>query len=296
MTGLVLKPLTADLLRPPPAPPLAQHPQTAAISKRLPAALQDCFLQIGSLPVRISVEAAGEEPHDPARADAHAYQMDLPGGPLHFTLSMDRALAFALADLACGGAGMEQPFLLDRPPSRFEEDIRDLFVGKAAAAVASVLAAALLPDSPFAAPKALAEPPDGGGPQMVFRLLANVAGYDGELRVALSAKALAEALGSGRQPDEPAAAGARLEAGLTAAEVELVVALPEQRMSVADLSGLQPGQFLKFAAAAATPVRVSCAGAELFTARLARAGGHFAVQIEDRGGARKLPASSPSHQ
>ena len=65
-------------------------------------------------------------------------------------------------------------------------------------------------------------------------------------------------------------------------QVEMTAVMDERSLPLEEVFALQVGSRIMFAATADSPVRMSCSGVPMYTAKMGRRGSHIAVQIEDR--------------
>ena len=274
------RPLTADMLPAPARPTLSTHPVVVKLARRLPDAIAAACAGLGSLAVRSALEDILEDQRAHQAGENPLFTL-LPGGkPLGLMTCADRTCVLALTDLAFGGTGLEPPFLTDRPLSRIEEGVRDLFNSAVAVQVAEALSMALGHEWPANTEIA----PSVGGPEdpqavIVLRYLVSVAGYDGELRLCLNAAQLALHLDE-QPPADASLTGHDMVRRIDGLDGEFTVALPPEPIRLSDLAALRPGGFLHLAATVTTPVLVRSGGDDVFTARLAKAGDMLAVRID----------------
>lgn len=278
--GQLGRPLTADMLPAPARPTLTTHPVVAKLARRLPDAIAAACAGLGSLAVHSVLEDITEDRRVPQIGDSPLFAL-MPGGmPLGIMTCADRTCVLALTDLAFGGTGLEPPCLIDRPLSRIEEGVRDLFHSALAAQAADAISASLGHREVVQ----LVTPPPAAGPDdplavIVLRFLVSVAGYDGELRLCLHAAQLSLHLDH-QQPQDSSLTEHDMVKRIDGLDSEFSIVLPAEPIRLSDLAALRPGGFLQLTATVTSPVLVRSGSDHVFTGRLAKAGDMLAVRID----------------
>jgi flagellar motor switch protein FliM len=184
---------------------------------------------------------------------------------------LDRALVFGLCDLMLGGVGNEPPFTEERPLSRLELALAELF----AIGVGETL--------PYAFPEGAIEPltlrrdaeeePDFEA-ALSITMLGTIHGYSGEMRLDLN-QTLADLLKAQGAASEIGAA----KPSMDIINVELTAILAGLPMSLDEIGRFARGQLIRLGTHASTPVSVTSGGVELFKARLGQGERRFCLGV-----------------
>ena len=280
------RPLSAAMFRKPQAASALSLPGVKKLSQRLPAAVASAMTAIGDLPPRVAVEDIMEETGTAMLELTAAATQDYDTGALSLSVSSDQAMALAITDLAFGGTGDEPPFSSsERPLSATESGLAMLLLDRLAVSLHPIVAASfgLMAASADRPPKAEAPSGEEARPQVVFRLLVNVLGYDGEVKIGLNREQLLHLVASGGGDGTRAPAAGQgadtVSGGVAKADTELLVTLADETLTVEALLALAPGQLVPLRSTVHAAVQVWSAGVHLFPARLMRTGNHLAVRI-----------------
>ena len=203
-------------------------------------------------------------------------------GSVPFRLAVDPAVVAAVAEVAMGGTGAEEPFaLVDRPLSAIERNLFDKALTGVAEGLSGTLASIF--DRPFTVFAAAADSLAAHESEKVtiLRLTINLHGYSGELRIEISSAALAVQLGNAELQDSLIDDGfaAALKRELQQVEILVEARLEPQKLMLEQISGLAIGSTVAFAASPATPVRLNLGGLDLMSGELARLGDRLAVRL-----------------
>jgi flagellar motor switch protein FliM len=199
--------------------------------------------------------------------------------------SCDRTMAFAIADLGFGGTGDEPPFVsVERPLSATEAGLVKLLLDRLLEELPLIVATSFDLTSKSANGPQGSDSPDGEQAQrhVVFRLLVNVLGYDGEVKIGLNREQLlhlASGCVDGKSASTAGASVDTISGGVAASSADLLVSLGDETLTVEALMALAPGQLLPLRSTVHAPVQVWSGGIRLFPARLMRTGNYLAVRI-----------------
>lgn len=279
------RPITAAMFRKPHAASALSLPGVSKFSQRLPAAVAAALAIFGDLPPRITIENIAEDSAANALEHVCSSTQDYGSGGLGVMASCDRTMAFAIADLGFGGTGDEPPFVsVERPLSATEAGLVKLLLDRLLDELAVIVATSfdLTAKSASGPPGSDSHVGEQAQQHLVFRLLVNVLGYDGEVKIGLNREQLLQ-LAAGRGDGKSASAGGASEetisGGVAASSTDLLVTLGDETLTVEALMALAPGQLLPLRSTVHAPVQVWSGGVRLFPARLMRTGNHLAVRI-----------------
>lgn len=277
--------LTSAMFRKPQAASALSLPGVKKFSQRLPEAVASALTIFGDLPPRIAIEDIGEDAAADALEHVSTATQDYVTGVLGVMASCDRTMAFAVADLAFGGTGDEPPFItVERPLSATEAGLVKLLLHRLLEDLPLIVATSfdLTVSSASGPPGSDSPAGEQAQPLVVFRLLVNVLGYDGEVKIGLNREQLLH-LASGRVDGKSASTGGApvdtISGGVAASSTDLLVTLGDETLTVEALMALAPGQLLSLRSTVHAPVQVWSGGIRLFPARLMRTGNHLAVRI-----------------
>ena len=273
------RPLTAAMLRRRGQISLGSRPGTSRLGEALCDAVTQAAGTWNPVAIRVSVESISEAAFT-ATDQPVQFNLIYGTGKLRAVAEGDKTLFLALTDLALGGTGTEPPATAeDRPLSRIEEGIGKLFLTTLCQCVAPALvqhfglrpliyeAAGTLDDS--------AE----NGTYMVFRLLANVFAYSGELRMAFHGGDLEAAIEASSEPLDDGAPGQKLGDAIGDCTVVVTVTLPAEYLSVGDIAEFRVGQTIALQASARSRVNGLCVDVPILTGTLVRSGDRVGMKI-----------------
>ena len=273
-------PLTAEMLKRHQQVSLPSLPATQRLGEAVCTAIVQILGAWNPIAARASVESISEERVAAERDNFVDFTVRHAAGTMRCSIDCDRIFVLAMADLAFGGTGADAPAMAEeRPQSRLETGIRDMF----AAAVAEKLPEALEENYGLSGLAInLDTPKDTAGPADIFlqfRMLANVFAYSGEIRLAIRQRELQSILRDGKRSDAAAAPIRTLAANVTECIALIQVALPAELLPVGEIARFEVGQIVPLNATARTPVIGQSAGIAIFTGTLTRSGPYMAVRL-----------------
>ncbi len=273
-----------------PGPDAAADALVRSAAARLASALVG---QMGS-GLRCKVRVEGDEPVRRSRSDIAAtlapsvlcrpIELSAPAG--HGWLLVERALVFALADLRYGGKGAPRDD--DRPPSTSELRLSDALCQ----ALCRALEGAWRPVTPLVAHVAASGSPDvererfmtGGADDALYECALRVDAGAGSAgcsvllaHPAVRTLAPRPSASAVQRLGHAAAFGDELAASVGTCEVELVGVLAEQGITLGELAGLRPGDFIALDERRA--VRFRTGGRTVFDARVGMNDGRVAASV-----------------
>lgn len=269
--------LTAAMLRRKDRISLGQRPGTQRLGEALCSAVTQSAAAWNPVAIRVSVETISEETLAAANHPVR-FNLNGRGGKVRVVAEGDKTLFLALTDLALGGTGTEPPAIAeDRPLSRIEEGIGGVFVTTLCQSVAPALVQhfGLEPLTPEAG----GNEDDSSGTFLVFRLLANIFAYSGELRIAIHGGDLEAAIEASREAPDDGVPQHKIGGAVGDCVVEVTVALLPEYLSVGDVAGFRAGQVIPLQASARSPVNGLCADVSIFTGTLVRSGERVGLKI-----------------
>ncbi|MBI2718605.1 MAG: FliM/FliN family flagellar motor switch protein [Rhizobiales bacterium] len=278
------RPVTAALFRSLTEVPVSGRPEVVKLFDGLSALIFEELASFATITPRIDLDEIAEN-LTPA-TDALALMLVSQRGRFGVWVDCDRRFVLALAEMSFGGSGNEPAFELeDRPPSKIEARLREHFLAGLAAKLPEVLAEALgqtfRPPADDTKEDATTAPPVCVGGSF----LVNIFGYSSEIRVLLNRRDLAAILprrSTGYKAAEPVfASNVRLDEPARQALVEVKVLLSPETLSVGEIGALRPGQLIRLACTAHTPVRIVSENVAVCSGSLTAADGFIAVRIEN---------------
>lgn len=278
------RPLTARDLGTEPRVSISALPQVAKFATRLSDCCCTALSGFGSASWKLSVDRIEDATEANGLVDGTLVTIAATDKQMTALAWLDMAAVSSIIDVAMGGSGMEEPYEFgDRPLSAIEREILDMTRSRLADAVVSAFSEELGSKHRLEKCESGIEAIGKGEPLLVFRFVANVFGYSGELRIITPAEPLtaslallAESSGAAKQADA-FRTGIKREVGRAAAEVS--VALQPSWLTVEEIATLYPGKVLKLDTSVKADVSVSSDNVVLFKGALARSGDHLAVRI-----------------
>ncbi len=278
------RPLTARDLGTEPRIPVSGLPHIVKFALRLSDTCCAALSGFGSASWKLSVDRIEDLTEAAGLSDAMLVTIAAPDKALTALAWLDQTAVSAIIDVAMGGTGMEEAFEFDgRPLSAIEREIISMARTKVADAIASALSAELGAQHRVEKCEADVDTIGKGEALLAFRMVVNVFGYSGELRVVTAAEplkaslaVLAEDSGAAKQVDD-FKNGIKREVGRATAEI--AVALQPSMLTVEEIATLYPGKVLKLDTSVKADVSVSSDNVVLFKGALARSGDHLAVRI-----------------
>ena len=268
-------------------PVFAGHRGTSAIGRQIGALLAEgcakALARHAAVSWRVAADRIEETSLIASGAYAKAVCFESASGSLTIHMTFDRPMVSAVMEAMLGGNGAEQPFDMgERPVSRIESGVLRLVSGALAEEVALALGSGFgRPFSQFAVEEPLT-PATAVQDSACFRLLVNVFGHSGEIRMSMPRAELAQQIkaaapeSEGLQ-DEMSRQQIRRQVGKS--EVELQVTLGPETLSVEDIASLRPGKMIALSSSVSAPVTVWSGGVAAFEGKLARAGDRLAVSL-----------------
>ncbi|MCB1378763.1 MAG: FliM/FliN family flagellar motor switch protein [Alphaproteobacteria bacterium] len=238
---------------------------------------------------RVTLEGSREEEVQRQKGETMEFVLPFAAGSLEAIFSCDRTLIALLTDLLLGGTGTESVVTPnDRPLSRIEEDICELVfqsLSKDLPALISGSHGFKVADSGLPAERRVKSSPERDCFYM-FRLLVNVFGYDGELRVGFHCGELRDLIAAASQPTDVSSVNGSERVALLErvheSPTEIIVTLEADALTVMQLSSLVPGYVLQLRSTVHTPVMVLSGGIPLFVGHLAKIGDRLAVRVAEQ--------------
>ncbi|MFT3988580.1 FliM/FliN family flagellar motor switch protein [Aestuariivirga sp.] len=266
---MTARPLTLELFRSLKGTPTGQDPAVLTLFDAVAQAASSAALAFNKGDVKVHVEEITEQKGWPAGSLAFGFTSSL--GQLTLGFLADRGVVSGLCELAFGGTGAELTPLDDRPLSKIESRLAQIFTQRITERLLP-----LLPDT-FGAAFGTAE--DCEKPEQIIsaRLLVNIFGESGELRVS-TGKAQVQAL-LNATPPQAADPKPALPRGVQSAGVELRAALKEEMMPVQQINRLKPGGVLQLHARPDDALAIVSGGVTLFQGALVHEDGKPAVRI-----------------
>jgi flagellar motor switch protein FliM len=238
---------------------------------------------------------------DDEEADATVAELlESPGTDGAIRVSLDRQMLFGLCDAVFGGAGLEQPFLEQRPYSAIEKAVASLFtrtLGRAFPAAFEGHDLTAFAPPPVPAEDAIDVPePVPFVPLISIRVLCTMHGYSGEVTIELSSEITSLLRDDTDEKAEPVADPKpsqwqdRILSRVENMDTELVAVLSEFQMSLAHLTSLQVGQMIGLNTNLSTPLEVRSGGVRLCRARLGQNAQKYCLRVEQTEALHQLSA------
>jgi flagellar motor switch protein FliM len=275
--------LSATHFKSPPRAPLSALPAALRLSSLLADSCNRSFTRLSSVSWRVAVDRIEETTAPFSDMFTRRVRLESTIGSLTIQIAMDRSLISAFMEAVTGGSGTEAPFDIgERPLSSIERAT----LGIACDALASDIGQSL--SAHFARPFSYFHEDEPGDPPLTiqematFRLLVNVFGYSGELRLSMARNELThqiEGASSGSEDVHAGVAHQELQRQVGRSDVEFIVTLGPQTLSVEHLTALRPGEMIALSSTVSTPVTLWSGGVAAFRGNLARSGDRLAVII-----------------
>jgi flagellar motor switch protein FliM len=125
-------------------------------------------------------------------------------------------------------------------------------------------------------------PPPPGEERISFRFIINVFGYSGEARLSMPRSELLHQMASGAAQGESVRdveARQQLQRQVGKSDIELMVTLGPEKLSVEDIADLRPGRMIELSSTASGLVTIWSGGVAAFQGNLARSRDRLAVSI-----------------
>ena len=202
-------------------------------------------------------------------------------------ITVDREIVFGICDLAFGGVGNEPAYAEARPFSKIECAVMRLFFDAVGRSLPAAFFNISLKDF-FVAP--VQNPNEDPffppfKPFISVRMLCNIHGYSGEMRIELPEKLATLIRPAGEEKLTSSALptsewGAKISDRVENIEMELTVVLSEFIMSLDRVTKLQTGEIIEFTNDISSSLAVCSEGVKLFDAKLGQSARKFCVSIE----------------
>ena len=278
------RPLSAGDIKPQPRLSTSTMPPVRRFAAKLAEGIGAALTGLCGAPWRVTLDRINESASDISEEAGLWFRVETRNGSMTLHLAFDRVAMSAFCEAATGGTGTEAPFEFgERPLSGIERGLLRLGLQLLESRTTAVLADQLAtPVSQFAG---LVELDDSGNSaeRIVFRFLANVFGYSGELRLTANSSEIAAQFGIAIEDASAADAmdeqRAELQRRIARTDIAFNVLLGTETVLVEDLANLAPGRLLRLSSTAQAPVFVWSEGNPVFRASLARSGDRLAVRI-----------------
>lgn len=278
-----VRPLTVADIKPQPRISVSSLPLVLRFSSKLAESIGLALAAVGAGPWRVTLERIDEGLFAGGTEAGSWFRVESRIGSMTLNAALDRAAISALCEAASGGTGTEPPYEMpDRPISRIEQGIVGLAIKAMIARTSATMADVLdIQVSQFEGVV------DGFGDKpedaIAFRYLLNIFGYSGGLTLTAIAPEIAAQFAledpPSSKPVEQGEADFGMQRRIARAEIEFMVTLGPETLSVEEMGALAPGQLLRLSSSVASPVIVASEGKPVFTAVLARSGASMAVRI-----------------
>lgn len=274
------RPLSASMLRPRAQLPLASLPQVGKFAQQAIAAVTAAAAELGTFPVRLSVESIVERNVAPPDGICRRMRLSSSSQPLRLSIACDRSFVFAMTDLALGGTGEAPPSVpQDRPLSAMETEVSNFCIARIASALLPAIAASFSlsdlreAENPDAVPEG-----DVSGSYLTFRLLLNVFAYDGELQIGLHRDDLVKVTADAARP-APAAASSSLQQAVGHCSAVIQFTFAPEFLTVGEVAQFRAGQILNLGCTVRSLTTGAIDGVQVCSGHLARAGNRIAVRL-----------------
>lgn len=263
---------------------LSAMPNVTRLAKLLAQSCSKTLSDLAPAPWNVSVDRIEDTSFPPADVYAKAIRLESETGSLTLDLTIGRLAIAGLMEAVMGGGGLEAPFDMgERPLSRIETAALDVIRNRLAGEIARVFES----ECGRAFSHFVNDDKAGNSPIAVerasFRFLITVLGHSGEIRMSLPREELLQQLkksdGSDDEDPQHVMARQQLQRQVGRSDLQLMVTLGPEMLSVEDITRLQPGRLIELSSTAATPVTVWSGGVAAFEGRLLRAGDRLAVSI-----------------
>lgn len=271
-------------IKPRPRQSISAMPPVRRFATKLAEGMSASLTGLGGSPWRVTLDHIDDAASGYAEEAGSWFRVETRNGSMTLHLAFDRIAMSAFCEAVMGGTGTETPFeFQDRPLSGIEKALLQLALQTLEARTTAVLADQLA--TPVSQFTGLVEREDtvNGGERMVFRFLANVFGYSGELRLTACSGEIASQFGAigGEAADSEVMDEQRagLQRRIGTAGIAFNVLLGDETVLVEEIANLAPGRLLRLSSSTQAPVFVWSEGNPVFKASLARSGDRLAVRI-----------------
>ncbi len=283
MSAARSRPLSIKDIKPPPRASVASMPAVSRLGGKLAESFGAALSSLDGAPWRVTLDRIDNEPSAVAEDVGGWFRLETRNGSMTLHLAFDRNAVSACCESALGGSGAEAPYVFpSRPYSGIEKGLIRLAMKCLENRTAAVLADQLT--TPVGQFEGLVDLDEisGNHERIVFRYLANVYGYSGELHLTANSSEIAVQLAdTGGEPAavQQDAMQVGLQRRIARADIAFMITLDTETVLVDDLANLAPGSHLVLASCIHTPVLVCSGNNPVFKASLTRAGERLAVRI-----------------
>lgn len=277
------RPISLDDIKPLPRKSTAALPAIGRLGSKLAESFSQALSSFHGAPWRVTLDQVGNGLSEVTEDTGSWFRVETRSGSMTLHLAFDHIAVSACCEAALGGSGAEAPYELpSRPISGIEKGLIRLALKNLEARTATVLADQLT--TPVSQFEGLVDPDEvpTNEERMVFRFLANVFGYSGELFLIASTSEIAVQFGAADSEavSEPQDAGRfGLQRHIAKTDIAFTITLGTEMLLVDDLATLAPGKHLVLASSIQSPVLVCSGDNPVFTASLTRAGEWLAVRV-----------------
>lgn len=283
MSAAMSRPLSIDDIAPLPRTSAATMPAVSRLGGKLAESFGATLSSFDGAPWRVTLDHIGNGPSAISEDTGGWFRVETHKGSMTLHLAFDRNAVSACCEAALGGSGAEAPYEFPgRPYSGIEKGLIQLALKGLEARTATVFADQLA--TPVSRFEGLVDPEEISRieERIIFRFLANVFGYSGELFLTANSSEIAVQFGAAggdaaAEPRDVLQAG--LQRRIAKAEIAFKITLGAETVLVDDLASLAPGKHLVLASCIQTPVLVCSGDNPVFKASLTRAGERLAVRI-----------------
>lgn len=277
------RPLSVTHFKPQSRVPLSAVPSAVRLSSLLAESCGRSLSRLCAVSWRVALDRIEETSFPPSDAFTRRVRFESSVGSITADLVLDRSAISAIMEAMMGGTGIESPFDMgERPLSSIETATLEAACSSVAGEIAQALSHHFgRPFSHFHEE----EPPDPAAAaqeRVIFRLVVNVFGYSGELRIGMPRSELRhqiESVDAESEDLQDSEGHQQLQRQVGKSDVEFVVTLGPEILSVERIASLQLGQMVTLSSTVTTPVTLWSGGVAAFEGSLARSGDRLAVRI-----------------
>lgn len=278
------RPLSAAHFRQQQRVAVAAMPRAVRLATLIAQCCTRTLTQLAPVSWNVTLDRIEETSFPNVEAYARPIRFESETGSLPADLTIDRPAIAGLIEALMGGGGIEAPFQLgDRPLSKIETAALDLIRGRLAGELAKTF------ESEYGRPFSHFLEESRAGPSPIvaerasFRFLLNVFGHSGEIRLSMPRSELLEQIKgpeTGSEDVQDVTARQQLQRQVGRTDVQMMVTLGPEMLSVAEITALRPGRMIELSSSVTTPVTMWSGGVAAFEGRLVRAGDRLAVSIK----------------
>ena len=280
------RPLSADLIRSVTEVPIASLKEINKLFELLAESLKQVLAGFSPVACRVECDGIAEVVEPTPIPDAIRARFFSQPGALEIWVSGDKGFVLALCDLSFGGTGHEPAYdSEERPLSKIERRLSHLALEEFVCEFPAVLERALgTAFEPHAEPPGQNPPDTPPETSLVSgRLLVNLFGYSGEVRIHLNRKDVLAIVPGGRGPASRMSASVGRQGYIgeqvNHTAITLRVSLAPETMPIGAIGTLKPGQLIRLSSTVHSPVLVSNEDVQLFSATLVSSSGRLAIRV-----------------